>query len=123
MKQPVGFVVKGKKYLMCKLKRSLYGLNFFPRMWYQKFDSYILSLGFLISKDDHHAYSKEEGYYFIYVALYVDDAYLVKNNMDAIKEVKKKLSSKFNMKFLGAMNFILGMEIKRDQVVRKLWLN
>jgi aspartate carbamoyltransferase regulatory subunit len=27
------------------------------------------------------------------------------------------------MKYLGATNFILGMEIKRYQVVRKLWLN
>jgi hypothetical protein len=27
MKQPEGFAVKGKKELVCKLKRSLYGLN------------------------------------------------------------------------------------------------
>jgi hypothetical protein len=43
--------------------------------------------------------------------------------MDAIKEVKKHLSSKFNMKDLGADKFILGIEIKRDQAARKLWLN
>jgi hypothetical protein len=27
------------------------------------------------------------------------------------------------MKDLGAKNFILGMEIKRDRAARKLWLN
>jgi hypothetical protein len=27
MKHPIGFVVKGKKYSMCKLKRSIYGLK------------------------------------------------------------------------------------------------
>jgi len=27
------------------------------------------------------------------------------------------------MKDLGATNYILGMEIKRDQAKRKLWLN
>jgi hypothetical protein len=89
MKQLEGFVVKGKKELVCKLKRSLYGLNQSPRMWYQKFDIYILSLGFVISKVDHCIYSKEEGGCFIYVALYVDDMLLIGNNMDAIKEVKK----------------------------------
>jgi hypothetical protein len=39
---------------------------------------------------------------------------LIGNNMDAIKEVKKHLSSKFDMKDLNATNFIMGMEIKRD---------
>jgi hypothetical protein len=43
--------------------------------------------------------------------------------MDAIKEVKKQLSSKFDMKDLGAMNFIMGMDIKRDRATRKIWLN
>jgi hypothetical protein len=44
MKQPEGFVVKGKKDLVYKLKRSLYGIDQSPRMWYQNFDTYILSL-------------------------------------------------------------------------------
>jgi hypothetical protein len=50
MKRPEGFVVKGKKYLLCKLKRSLYGLKKSPRMWYQNFDTYILSLRFVRRK-------------------------------------------------------------------------
>jgi hypothetical protein len=49
--------------------------------------------------------------------------FLIGNNMDAMKEVKKKPSSKFNMKDLGATNFILGMDIKRDRETRNLWLN
>jgi hypothetical protein len=114
MKQHEGFVVKGKKELVCKLKISLYGLKQLPRMWYQKFDTYILSLGFVRIKVDHYIYSKEQGGCFIYVALYVDDMLLIGNNMDAIKEVKKKLSTKFYMKDLSAANFILEIEIKRD---------
>jgi hypothetical protein len=60
---------------------------------------------------------------FIYVELYVNEMLLIENHMDAIKEVKKKLSSKFDIKDLGATNFIMGMDIKRDRVVRNLWLN
>jgi hypothetical protein len=123
MKQPEGFVVKGKQELVCKLKRSLYGLQQSPRMWYQKFDTYILSLGFVRSKVDHYIYSKEEGGRFIYVVCYGDDILLIGNNMDAIKEVKKQLYSKFDMKDLSAANFILGMEINKDRATRKLWLN
>jgi hypothetical protein len=114
MKQLEGFVVKGKKELVCKLKKSLYGLKQSPRMWYQTFDTYILGLAFVISRDDHYVYSKQVGNHFIYVVLYIDDMLLVGNNMDVIKEVKLQLSSKFDMKDLGVANFILGMEIKRD---------
>jgi hypothetical protein len=123
MKQPEGFVVKGKKELVCKLKKSLYGLKQSPRMWYQNFDTYILGLGFVRSRVDHCVYSKQVGNHFIYVVLYVDDMLLVGNNMDVIKEVKSQLSSKFDMKDLNVANFILGMEIKRDRANMKLWLN
>jgi tagatose-1,6-bisphosphate aldolase len=37
--------------------------------------------------------------------------------------VKTRFSSKFDMKDLGAANFILGMENKRDQEKRKIYLN
>ena len=68
-------------------------------------------------------YSKQVGNHFIYVVLYVDDRFLVGNNMDVITKVKSQLSSKFDMKDLSATNFILGMEIKRDRANKKLWLN
>ena len=41
MKKPQGFMVKGNKELVCRLKKSFYGLNQSPRMGYQKFDTYI----------------------------------------------------------------------------------
>jgi hypothetical protein len=89
MKQPKGFAVKSKKDLVCKLKRYLYDLQDSLRMWYPNFDVYILSLGFVRFKVDHCVYSKEEGEYFIYVSLYVDDMLLIGNNMNVINEVKK----------------------------------
>ena len=58
MKKPEGFIVKGKKELVCKIKKSLYDLKQSPRMWYQNFDTYVLGLGFVRSMVDHRAYSK-----------------------------------------------------------------
>ena len=58
MKQPEDFLVKGKKELVCKLKKSLYGLKQSPRMWYQKFNTYIQGLGFVRSNVDHYVYYK-----------------------------------------------------------------
>eukprot|EP00253_Pinus_taeda_P034437 PITA_34437 len=47
---------------------------------------------------------------------------LVGNDKEIIQDLKTQLSSKFDMKDLGAANYILGIEIKRDQEKRKLWL-
>ena len=89
-------------------------------MWYQKFDTYIQGLRFVRSMANHSVYYKQVGEHFIYVVLYVDGMLLVGNNMEVIKEVKLQLSSKFDMKDLGAANLILGMEIKRNRANRKL---
>jgi hypothetical protein len=85
MKQPQGFVLKGKKDLVYKLKISLYGIKQSRRMWYQTFDTYIFSFGLVRRKYDHCIYSKQECGCFIYVALYVNDMFLNGNNMNTIK--------------------------------------
>jgi hypothetical protein len=92
-------------------------------MWYQKLDTYILRLGISRSKVDHRVYFKLVGNHFIYVVLYVDDMLLIGNKKEMIKDVKSQFSSNFDMKDIGAMNFILGMGIKREWTNRKLWLN
>jgi hypothetical protein len=93
----------------------MYGLKKSPRMWYQKFDTYMLGLGFTRSKADHCVYFKLIVDQLIYLVLYVDDMLLIGNNNEIIHGVKTQLSSKFEMNDLGDGNFILGMEIKRDQ--------
>jgi hypothetical protein len=84
MKHPEGFTVKGKKELVCKLKKSMCGLKQSPRMWYKKFDTYVLGLGFTRSKEDHFVYFKLTGDHLIYLVLYVDDMLLIGNNKEII---------------------------------------
>jgi len=43
MEQPDGFQVNGKQHMVCKLKRSIYGLK--QRQWYLKFDEIVTSCG------------------------------------------------------------------------------
>eukprot|EP00253_Pinus_taeda_P025977 PITA_25977 len=115
MKQPKGFAVKDKKELVWKLKKSLYGLKQSPRMWYQKFDVFIWALGFTRSKENHCVYFKLIGERVIYLVLYVDDMLLVGNDKGIIHELKTQLSSKFDMKDLGAANYILGVRLSAEQ--------
>ena len=91
-------------------------------MWYQKFDTYVLSLGFVRSKSDHCIYFKSNGDDFMVIALYVDDMLFISKGKGLIAKLKSQLSIKFEMKDLGAARHILGMEIIRDRQNRKLWL-
>jgi hypothetical protein len=92
-------------------------------MLYQNYDTYNLGLGFTTRKDVHLSYLRLVGDHFIYVVLHVDDMLLIGNNKEIIKEVKTQLSSKFDMKYIGAANLIFWMEIKRGRENKKLWLN
>ncbi|MCO5548961.1 hypothetical protein L7F22_002425 [Adiantum nelumboides] len=60
MEQPIGFAEPGKEHLVCKLKKSLYGLKQAPREWYQKFDTFMKSQGYMRSEIDHCLYTKVE---------------------------------------------------------------
>jgi hypothetical protein len=76
--------MKGKKELVCKMKKSLYGLKKSPRMWYKKFDIYMLGLGFIRRKADHCVYFKLIINHLLYLVLHVDDVLLIGNDKEII---------------------------------------
>ena len=53
MEQPPGFVAQGEFGLVCKLRRSLYGLKQSPRAWFGRFSSVVQEFGMLRSETDH----------------------------------------------------------------------
>ncbi|MCO5610242.1 hypothetical protein L7F22_064478 [Adiantum nelumboides] len=112
MQQPKGFVVKGKEHLVCKLKKSLYGLKKAPSKWYHKFHTFMLSQGNRWSDIDHCLYTKraKDGSLQILI-LYVDDMLLAEKNIDELAVLQSTLNDNLDMKDLGDVNHILGMRI------------
>ncbi|WVZ64637.1 hypothetical protein U9M48_014131 [Paspalum notatum var. saurae] len=123
MDQPEGFVVPGKEDLVCRLKKSLYGLKQSPRQWYKRFDSFMISQGFKRSDYDSCVYLKIVKGSTIYLLLYVDDMLIAAKDKNEIAKLKAQLNSEFEMKDLGAAKKILGMEIIRDRHDGRLYLS
>ena len=114
MDQPIGFMTKGQEHKVCKLKRSIYGLKQSSRQWYLRFHRAVLSNGFTMIEEDHCVYVKWSKGSFIILSLYVDDILLAGNDMEMIITTKGWLSSNFEMKDMGEVDYILGVKILRD---------
>ena len=65
--------------------------------------------------EDNCVYAKFKNGKFIFPILYVDDILLVSSDVSLLLEIKKFLSSKFDMKDLGEASFVLGIEIHQDR--------
>ena len=81
-----------------------------PRTWYSRIDSFLNSLGFTKSKADSNLYFKVKGEIPVMLLLYVDDMFM-KGKDELIKDARRRLDDKFEMKDLGMMHYFLGMEV------------
>jgi len=113
--QPVGFDEEGKEHMVCKLKRSIYGLKQVSRQWYLKFNDTIVSFGFKENNVYRCIYLKASGSKFIFLILYVDDILLATNDLGLLSETKRFLSNNFEMKDMGEAYYVIGIEIFRDR--------
>jgi histone deacetylase 1/2 len=71
--QPPGFVDPAHPNHVCRLHKSLYGLKQAPRAWYQRFASYLSTLGFAASVTDTSLIVLRSSSDTVYLLIYVDD--------------------------------------------------
>ena len=108
---PMGFSVEGKEHVVCKLKKSIYGLKQASHQWYLKFNDTIVSFGFKENIVDRCIYLKVSGSTVIFLILYVIDILLAINDHGLFYETKKFLSSNFEVKDMGEVRYMIGIEI------------
>jgi hypothetical protein len=117
------FAVKGKEHMRCHLRKSIYGLKQASRQWYLKFDETIRSFDFKENDENNCIYAKFRNRKFIFLILYVDDILLASSDVSLLLEIKRFLSSNFDMKDLGEASFVPGIEIHRDRRKKLLRLS
>jgi len=99
MEQPHGFI--HNSYLVCRLKKSLYGLKQDPRAWYAKMESFLLSKNFVICKFDPNVYMLRTTDSLLILVLYVDYLLITDNLVSTIASVKGILHDRFSMMDMG----------------------
>ncbi|KAH9760840.1 Integrase catalytic domain-containing protein [Citrus sinensis] len=115
MRQPEGFISEGNDHLVCKLKKSIYGLKQASGQWYLKFHNVISSFGFTENIMDQCIYHKISGSKIIFLVLYVADILLASSDLGVLHEVKRFLSQQFDMKDMGEASYVIGIKIQRDR--------
>ena len=96
--------------LVCRLKKSLYGLKQALRAWYAKMDSYLLSQNFVHCKSDPNVYMLKAVDSLLLLVLYVDDLLIISCLTSSIVIVKRILHDRFLMMNMGLLNFFLSQD-------------
>ncbi|XP_015168762.1 uncharacterized mitochondrial protein AtMg00810-like [Solanum tuberosum] len=97
--------------IVCRLKKSLYGLKQASRQWYEKLVSSLCSKGYIHLDSDYSLFYKRKGASLVFVAIYVDDVILTGTDLEEINSLKSFLHDQFKIKDLGRLHYFLGLEI------------
>ncbi|KAL0411028.1 UNVERIFIED_CONTAM: Retrovirus-related Pol polyprotein from transposon RE2 [Sesamum latifolium] len=84
--------------LVCRLKRSLYGLKQASRQWNVEFTTKLESYGFKQCPHDHCLFTLKKDSLFLALIVYVDDVLLTGNSLPALDDVKHYLDDLFTIK-------------------------
>ena len=115
MRQPEQFIEKGKEEMVCRLKRSIYGLKQSARCWNSELDQKLRSIGFIQSENDPCIYTRITGGELFVIAVYVDDLIQAGKNEEEIEEVKKEISKKFDAVDMGPLHYFLGVKVIQSE--------
>ena len=120
MRQPEGFVVKGLEHMVCRLKRSIYGLEQSPHCWNSVLDEYLKQFGFVQLTNDPCIYIMACGE--MIVGVYVDDIIIAGKNEKQVKVFKTSVGERFDVKDLGRLHYFLGMKIVQSIITGDVWM-
>lgn len=114
MRQPPGFVPAGKEKLVCRLRKSVYGLKQSARCWNKRIHEVLVQAGFQQGKADPCLYMKVVSGKRAYVLIYVDDILVACEEGKDIAAVHSELKNHFEITELGDLRSFLGMEITAE---------
>jgi len=94
---------------VCKLKKASYGFKQAIKEWFSKLSSFLFSMGYSQSMNDHSLFINSSEGSFTTLLVYVNDIILAGNDKEEIVRIKKALNYIFKIKDLGDLRYFLGL--------------
>jgi hypothetical protein len=123
MRQPPGYAEPGTPPLVCRLRKTLYGLKQSGRRWYQRLCQIMTALGFERCDVDMAVFYRRRGDEVTVVLVHVDDCTICASHFPLIPEFKQQISKHVEISDLGELHWLLGIEVKRDRTHRLILLS
>ena len=127
MRQPAGFEQYGPngEELVCRLRKSLYGLKQAGRQWNSLLNDWLINSKWKLkrARSDYCLYYANVNDKVLLVGCYVDDLVITGNDPQLIQDFKTDIGKRFKITDMGALKWILGMEVVRDRKKRTLTLH
>lgn len=108
MEIPPGFSTSEMVGKVCRLKKSLYGLQQSLRAWFDKFIHAVCSMGYGQCNGDHTLFYRHKEGKITILAVYVDDIIITGDDKEEITRLKVCLGKAFEVKICGPTQILLG---------------
>ena len=106
----LGMLLRGEN-IVCKLKKTIYGLKESSRAWFEKISCVVSACDFQPCQSDQSVFIHHGSPGFTVLAVYVDDILLTGSGTSGIQKARKLLNAYFITKDMRRPRYFLGIEI------------
>jgi hypothetical protein len=114
--QSMGFVDLMQPNRVCHLNKSLYGLKQAPQARYNRFATYILTLGYVEAKSYTSLFIFHHSANMVYLLLYVHNIVLITSSTTLLQHIISALKREFAMKDIGPLHHFWGVSVQHQAV-------
>lgn len=117
-KPPTGWT--GSDLILLLLLRALYGLKQSPALWYRHLSQTLIDLGLEPVAGVQCLFSND----FMLLFFFVDDIVVLFDQQytTQVDEFQTRLFNTYEMRYIGELEWFLGIRISRNRETRQLWL-
>ena len=97
--------------MVCRLHKYLYGLKQAPRAWYERFNNYLVKIGFEKNSDNNNLYLKTKGGKDILLSkIFVDDI-IFGGKAGLCEAFANEMKKEFEIFMFGEIKFFVGLQV------------